>query len=225
MFLDPARQAEYDTDGYTTLPLLEPDEVQALRDVYYGLGKAPGDPERACISTFHTYDAEYKQKISDGVHGVLKPHCDEIFDDYKCLPANFLTKWPGGMSGFGLHQDLALVDETQYTSAEIWVALEDIRDGKRPRSGSPVQLVACPRCGTMLIGERGLPEKDTYQLDTTAQRTLVWCCNQACEFSAAPAHHARDGHVHRRLPCTEKRRKASARASDPRDTLLGMHLR
>lgn len=74
---------------------------------------------------------------------------------------------------------------TPNTFADSQKALEDIRDGKKPRSGSPVQLVACPRCGTMLIGERGIPEKGTYQLDTTAQRTLVWCCNQACEFSGA----------------------------------------
>ncbi len=76
---------------------------------------------------------------------------------------------------------------TPNTFADSQKAIEDIRDGKKPRSGSPVQLVACPRCGTMLVGERGIPEKDTYQLDTTAQRTLVWCCNQACEFSAAPS--------------------------------------
>lgn len=127
-FVNAEWQEAFERDGYVKIPCLDQDQVQALRDVYYGLGKAPGDPERACISTFHTYDAEYKQKISDGVHGVLKPHCDEIFDDYKCLPANFLTKWPGGMSGFGLHQDLALVDETKYTSAEIWVALEDTHE-------------------------------------------------------------------------------------------------
>ncbi|HMQ27780.1 MAG TPA: hypothetical protein PKA98_17450, partial [Acidimicrobiales bacterium] len=33
-FLDPARQAEYDHQGYTTLPLLDADEVQALLDGY-----------------------------------------------------------------------------------------------------------------------------------------------------------------------------------------------
>ena len=124
-FVNAEWQEAFDRDGYVKIPCLDAEQVQALRDVYYGLGKAFGDPERACISTFHTYDADYKQKISDGVHEVLKPYCDEIFDDYKCLPANFLTKWPGGMSGFGLHQDLALVDETKFRSAEIWVALED----------------------------------------------------------------------------------------------------
>src|SRR5205823_638778 len=59
----------------------------------------------------------------------------------------------------------------------------DIGDGKKPRSGSPVQFVACPRCGTSLVGDKGRPEKNTYQVDTNAQRTLIWCCNEHCEFS------------------------------------------
>jgi hypothetical protein len=73
---------------------------------------------------------------------------------------------------------------TPNTFADSQKALEDIQDGKRPRSGSPVQLVACPRCGTALVNEKGVPEKNTYQLDTTAQRTYVWCCNDNCDFSA-----------------------------------------
>jgi hypothetical protein len=74
---------------------------------------------------------------------------------------------------------------TPNTFADSQKALEDIQDGKRPRSGSPVQLVACPRCGTVLVSERGVPEKNTYQVDTTAQRTYIWCCNNDCDFSAA----------------------------------------
>jgi hypothetical protein len=74
---------------------------------------------------------------------------------------------------------------TPNTFADSQKALEDIRNGKKPRSGSPIQLVACPRCGTMLVGEKGVPEKNTYQLDTTPQRTLVWCCNNDCDFSGA----------------------------------------
>jgi hypothetical protein len=74
---------------------------------------------------------------------------------------------------------------TPNTFADSQKALEDIADGRRPRAGSPVQLVACPRCGTALVGEKGVPEKNTYQLDRTAQRTLIWCCNADCDFSAA----------------------------------------
>lgn len=63
-------------------------------------------------------------------------------------------------------------------------ALEDLADGKKPRGGSsPVQLVSCPRCGAMLVDTKGKPEKNTYQIDRPTQRTLIWCANNACEFS------------------------------------------
>jgi hypothetical protein len=77
---------------------------------------------------------------------------------------------------------------TPNTFADSRKALEDIGDGKKPRSGSPVQFVACPRCGTSLIGDKGQPEKNTYQVDTNAQRTLIWCCNEHCEFNPAASN-------------------------------------
>lgn len=62
-------------------------------------------------------------------------------------------------------------------------AIDDIKNGKRPSEGSPIQLVSCPRCGTALIDDKGVP-KGTYQVDVDSQRTLIWCANGRCEFSA-----------------------------------------
>ncbi|MFI4971358.1 MAG: DISARM system helicase DrmA [Hyphomicrobiales bacterium] len=73
---------------------------------------------------------------------------------------------------------------TPNTFADSQKALEDIGDGKKPREGSPVQLVSCPRCGKALVNEKGIPEKNTYLPDTIAQRTLVWCRNDDCDFNA-----------------------------------------
>jgi len=61
-------------------------------------------------------------------------------------------------------------------------ALEDIYDGKRPREGSPVQVVTCPRCGKALVTEKGQPENLTYDFDTAALRTKIACVNPDCEF-------------------------------------------
>ena len=63
-------------------------------------------------------------------------------------------------------------------------ALEDISSSKNPKQGSPIQLVACPRCGTKLVNEKGVPMKNTYIPDTSKQRTVIWCPNTNCEFSA-----------------------------------------
>lgn len=62
-------------------------------------------------------------------------------------------------------------------------ALEDINEGKKPREGSPVQLVSCPRCGTILVTEKGVPESQTYIADNDRKRTLICCRNPECEFT------------------------------------------
>jgi len=63
-------------------------------------------------------------------------------------------------------------------------ALEFLDEGKKPRDGSPVQLVSCPRCGTSLVTPQGKPENQTYDFDNTRLRTLVRCPNPKCEFCA-----------------------------------------
>jgi hypothetical protein len=72
---------------------------------------------------------------------------------------------------------------TPNTFEDSQKALEKLKNRQTLGSGSPVQLVACPRCGTMLVNDKGIPQ-NTYQIDTKARRTLVWCCNSECEFSA-----------------------------------------
>jgi helicase-like protein len=73
---------------------------------------------------------------------------------------------------------------TPNTFADSLKALSDINDGRKPKEGSPVQLVSCPRCGTSLVTEKGVPESQTYLPDTIAKRTRICCRNPSCEFSA-----------------------------------------
>lgn len=74
---------------------------------------------------------------------------------------------------------------TPNTFADSLRALDDISEGKRPREGSPVQLVTCPRCGAKLVDERGRPLRQTYLADKATQRTRVYCTNaDSCDYYA-----------------------------------------
>ena len=127
-FKDMQLQSDLDRDGYAVLHLLEPDEVDTLRSDLDHLGPAPGDPHLACHSSFHSHDQGYKVAVDGAVRSVLLPHIDRRLDRQRALPSNFIVKWPGGMSGFGLHQDLSLVDEREHRSVEMWVALDDTNE-------------------------------------------------------------------------------------------------
>ena len=148
-FRDPSYQATLEREGYVVLPLLDLDEVQALRDAHDRLGPAPGDPGRACQSSFHSYDSSYKQAVDREIRAVLDPHLETVFDRQRPLPCNFIAKYPGGMGGFGLHQDLSLVDEREHRSVEVWIALEDVDE----RNG---QLWMVPGSHTWMPTLRGI---------------------------------------------------------------------
>lgn len=124
-FLDPELDAALDRDGYVVVPLIDRDGVERLTKAYESLGVAPGDPQRACVDTFHCFDAEYKQAVHDEVESVLRPAVQAIFDRYKSLSYCYIQKWPGERSGFGIHQDISVLDESEARSVEVWCALTD----------------------------------------------------------------------------------------------------
>lgn len=125
-FFDAQLQEHLERDGFVVTPMLSADEVAELRARFDELGPAPGDGQKACHSSFHSFDRDYKVSVDGVVRSVLDPHLAAIFDRQRALPCNYLVKWPGAMGGFGLHQDIAVCDETQFRSVEVWVALEDI---------------------------------------------------------------------------------------------------
>ncbi|MBN2717055.1 MAG: DISARM system helicase DrmA [Deltaproteobacteria bacterium] len=65
-------------------------------------------------------------------------------------------------------------------------AVERLNNGQTPREGSPVQLIRCPRCGSELVGNKGIPISGVYLIDKLSRRTLVVCPNVDCEFHTYP---------------------------------------
>jgi hypothetical protein len=127
-FLDTGLERDLERDGFVAFPMLDDAQVAALRSAFDGLGPAAGDPRLACHSSFHTNDRAYKVAVDATVRAALGPHVQRHFDQQRMLPCNFISKWPSAMSGFGLHQDLTLVDESHHRSVEVWVALDDTND-------------------------------------------------------------------------------------------------
>ena len=62
-------------------------------------------------------------------------------------------------------------------------AVEDLNRQNYTDGGSPVQLLACPRCGEALANDRGVPRGQAYSIDKEAQRIRVLCPNYRCEMS------------------------------------------
>lgn len=129
-FRDADLEAAYQRDGYVTLPLLDADEVATLRALYEDLGTPAGDPERqGTFNTWNTFDQDYKAAIDAGVTALVGPHLASLLDRQRIVFSNYLVKYPGERGDMPLHQDTSLVLEPEHSSAEVWIALEDIDAG------------------------------------------------------------------------------------------------
>ena len=78
-------------------------------------------------------------------------------------------------------------------------ALERIRNGHKPRKGSPVQLLSCPWCGASLDGTKD------YVADDDTELVNVWCSDDSCPFSRVATErgipvHVVDSQVYRMVP-------------------------
>ena len=67
---------------------------------------------------------EFRRQAFDLITSVLGPEAQKVLVDYRPLIANFVNKLPG-TGVVPTHQNLSVVDESQYASVSVWVALVD----------------------------------------------------------------------------------------------------
>ena len=124
-------QAEFEDRGYVVVPLLDPQEVEALVSGYDRLAleldgsSAPEDynDTYAEFSIIHSRP-EFRRRAYDLITSVLVPVVERHLIDMRPLIANFVNK-PPGTGIVPTHQNFSVVDEAEHRSVSVWVALVD----------------------------------------------------------------------------------------------------
>jgi ectoine hydroxylase-related dioxygenase (phytanoyl-CoA dioxygenase family) len=114
--------AKLEKDGFVLVPFLNSTQVEQLKNIY---SKIDVKTDQLFWSSSFLASNEQKRQISEEVGACLQSSVGEILSDHKPLGSTFLTKFPGQYSEMPIHQDWTVVDETQYGSYTIWVALTD----------------------------------------------------------------------------------------------------
>jgi ectoine hydroxylase-related dioxygenase (phytanoyl-CoA dioxygenase family) len=128
---DPALQATFEQVGYVVLPFLGAEEVATLVDGYDRLAaeldgsSAPDDynDTYAEFSIIHSRP-EFRRRAYDLITSVLEPVAGCHLVDMRPMIANFVNK-PPGTGVVPTHQNFSVVDEAEYRSVSVWVALVD----------------------------------------------------------------------------------------------------
>jgi hypothetical protein len=123
VFKDPALQNDFEKHGFVILPFYNPAEIAFLLNLYRGLH--PVDEKGFFPSTF-SKDKNYRNKANEEIQRVGSRSINEYLTDIKVVCGSFIVKSPGPESVMDVHQDMTLVDESEFTGINIWCPLVNL---------------------------------------------------------------------------------------------------
>ena len=126
---DAGLQRELDENGFVTLPLLQPSEVEYLKELFKrSTGNAVVNTAYGMYIGLEDPDIARKRMVIGEVTRIAVPRANEYFVDCKPHLGSFLVKAPGKDSYTYPHQDWTFVDTPQYRSMTVWIALVEVSE-------------------------------------------------------------------------------------------------
>lgn len=120
-------QAMLDTHGFVKVPLLNPAEVEELKQVYEQYFQA--ETIEHFTSTNLYKDTEWRKGVAAKIDSIITAGLTRVFQNVKFWLPAFLIKPTGENTEFQIHQDWTFVDEEKYCSGNIWIPLSDTDSG------------------------------------------------------------------------------------------------
>jgi len=125
VFKDSYNQKGFEENGFIKIPFYNTEEVEYLTKLYEDLH--PKDETGFFPSTF-SKDKEYRKKTDEEIRRVGQRSISENLQDVLVVCGSYIVKYPDPDSIMGVHQDMTLVDESEFTGINIWCPLIDLND-------------------------------------------------------------------------------------------------
>jgi len=127
MLVDTNANKALEQDGALVIPFLMASELEAVVDFYntiqqeYELKYTHG----MHMTLWHS-DVSFKLKIQNGLLQLLQAAYLRNFTECRRLNNIFMVKQSHTEGDFAIHNDWSIVDETKYTSINVWIPLQDV---------------------------------------------------------------------------------------------------
>jgi hypothetical protein len=125
IFKEDNLQEEFEKNGFVILDFYTSDEVQYLLNLYRELH--PEDEKGFFPSTF-SKDKKYRITADEEIRKVGNRSIENYLTDITIVCGSFIVKSPGEDSVMNVHQDMTLIDESEFTGVNIWCPLIDLTD-------------------------------------------------------------------------------------------------
>jgi hypothetical protein len=125
VFRDAAMQEEFEKNGFVIVDFYTSEEVEEVKALYHKLH--PKDEEGFFPSTF-SKDKNYRETTDSELRRIGDRRFNELLMDFQVINGSFIVKSPGQDSYLHVHQDMTLVDESEFTGINIWTTTVDLTD-------------------------------------------------------------------------------------------------
>ncbi len=126
IFKNESLQTLFEKNGFVKVPLLNLQQVNELNDFFAAHKELHATVDNLHHTTTDTQNPELILSVDAKIKSVFLPELEKVLVDFKGLAGCFHIKESGIGSETGIHQDPTFVDENNFFSANVWVALQDI---------------------------------------------------------------------------------------------------
>ena len=128
LFKDNKLEEDFKQNGFLKIPLLDERQVNELVALFDKTRVEHKTLDSLHHTTTDTKKPELILKVDTLIKKIFVPELEKVLINFKPLAACFHIKESGVGSATGMHQDPTFVDESEYYSANVWVALNDMNE-------------------------------------------------------------------------------------------------
>lgn len=125
VFKDLKMQETFEKQGFVVVDFYNDKEIAEVKNLYHTLH--PKD-EEGFFPSAYSKDKKYREKTDTELKRIGHNKFEELLKDYQIINGCFIVKSPGQDSYLHVHQDMTLVDESEYTGINIWTTTVDLTD-------------------------------------------------------------------------------------------------
>lgn len=108
--------------GFCVTPLVDEAAVTQLKALYEENFKPR--PETGLYASHNANPFEFNKRIDKSIYEIVAPCLNKVFEGYRYFVGHYMVKQPQTQAEFALHQDWNIVDESHYTSYQVWIPLD-----------------------------------------------------------------------------------------------------
>lgn len=125
IFINEEYQKTFDEQGFVIVPFISAQTIENLSTIYKDC--YPNGVEGFFSTTFAN-NVAHREKVNRSIKEECLGRLNELFVDYKIFFSSFIVKAPGKKSELIMHQDMTLVDESQFAGINVWSPMIDLNN-------------------------------------------------------------------------------------------------